>query len=206
MTRIEDLCHTQVSHKWLYHSDACAGSVLTSHDYTNAQKDWAVGATQALVNTVCVDHSWALNSSMVKPAPPLKPRLCLRTRRFERTKTCRSRDHHGTQSTPRNTIQAPADLFTIPAVPGRNAALDVCVASSNAAGRGDAAQAAFTVEKSQTYELKASSMVPWFGQQTVDHTEQSPEPCSTQQTSHRAATDNKYQQKPSSADGNTKFQ
>ena len=73
VTRIEDLCHSQVSHKWLYHSDACAGSVLTSHDYTNAQKDWAVGATQALANAVCVDHSWTLNSSMVKPAAPLKP-------------------------------------------------------------------------------------------------------------------------------------
>ena len=27
VTRIEDLCHTHVSHKWLYHLDACAGSV-----------------------------------------------------------------------------------------------------------------------------------------------------------------------------------
>ena len=39
VTRIEDLCHTQVSHKLLYHLDACAGSVLTPHDYiTNVQK------------------------------------------------------------------------------------------------------------------------------------------------------------------------
>ena len=39
MTRIEDLCHTHLSHKWLYHLDACAGSVLTPHDYiTNVQK------------------------------------------------------------------------------------------------------------------------------------------------------------------------
>ena len=31
--------HTHVSHKWLYHLDACAGSVLTPHDYiTNVQK------------------------------------------------------------------------------------------------------------------------------------------------------------------------
>ena len=36
-----------------------------------------------------------------------------------------------------------------------------------------------TGEKSQTYELKASSVVPWFGQQTVGHTQQSPEPYST---------------------------
>ena len=37
--RIEDLCHTHVSHKWLCHSHACAGSVLTPHDnITNVQK------------------------------------------------------------------------------------------------------------------------------------------------------------------------
>ena len=39
VTRVEDLCHVQVSHKWLYHLDACAGSVLTPHDYNaNVQK------------------------------------------------------------------------------------------------------------------------------------------------------------------------
>ena len=38
----------------------------------------------------------------------------------------------------------PADIFTTAAVPGRSAALDVCLASSTAgAARGDAAQAAF---------------------------------------------------------------
>ena len=39
MTRIEDLCHTHVSHKSLYHLDACVGSVRAPHDYiTNVQK------------------------------------------------------------------------------------------------------------------------------------------------------------------------
>ena len=39
VTGIEDLCHAQVSHKWLYHLDACAGSFLTPHDYiANVQK------------------------------------------------------------------------------------------------------------------------------------------------------------------------
>ena len=39
VTRIEDLCHTHVSHKWLYHLETGAGSVLTPHDYiTNVQK------------------------------------------------------------------------------------------------------------------------------------------------------------------------
>ena len=63
-----------------------------------------------------------------------------------------------------------------------------------------------TEEKSQTYGLKASSIVPWFGQQMASHTQQSPAFDSTQQTSHRAATDSKCQQKPSRADGNTKSQ
>ena len=32
-------CHAQVSHKWLYHLDACAGSVLTPYDrITHVQK------------------------------------------------------------------------------------------------------------------------------------------------------------------------
>ena len=39
VTRIEDLCHAQVSHKWLYHLDVRAGSVLTRHDFiTSSQK------------------------------------------------------------------------------------------------------------------------------------------------------------------------
>ena len=37
--RIEDLCHTHVSHKWLYLLETCAESVLTPHDcITNVQK------------------------------------------------------------------------------------------------------------------------------------------------------------------------
>ena len=39
-----------------------------------------------------------------------------------------------------------ADIFTTAAVPGRSVALDVCVASTNAAARGDAAQVAFDRE------------------------------------------------------------
>ena len=57
------------------------------------------------------------------------------------------------------------------------ACLDVCVAPSNA-DRGDAAQAAFdrTIshyrrEIPDLLEFKASSVAPWFGQQTVDHTQ-----------------------------------
>ena len=39
VTRTEGLCHSHVSPEWLYHLDACAGSVLTPHDcITNVQK------------------------------------------------------------------------------------------------------------------------------------------------------------------------
>ena len=39
VARMEDLCHTQVSHKCLHHLDACVGRVLTPHDYiTNVPK------------------------------------------------------------------------------------------------------------------------------------------------------------------------
>ena len=49
------------------------------------------------------------------------------------------RSHFGLRLKPR-----PADIFTTAAVPGRSAALDVCVPSSiAAAARGDDAQAAF---------------------------------------------------------------
>ena len=45
MSRIEDLCHTYVSHKWLYHFDACAGSVLAPRNFIiNAEKRLGNGA------------------------------------------------------------------------------------------------------------------------------------------------------------------
>ena len=76
VTRIEDLCHAQVSREWLYHLDACAGSVLTPHDHiTNVQKKrlgyWLWGVTGSVG---AAPLSWTLSWSMQKPAAPLKPR------------------------------------------------------------------------------------------------------------------------------------
>ena len=123
MTRIDDLCHTHVSHKWLYHLDAS----------TRAQ-------------CLCVDHSWTRNLSTEKACSTAEA----------------TRGHHacvhaslggqkladpGITTESRTLTEAQsssADLFTTAAVPGRSAALDVCVASSHeAAARGDAAQAAY---------------------------------------------------------------
>ena len=59
-----------------------------------------------------------------------------------------------------------------------------------------------TIEKKfQTCVPKGSCITPSFGQQTVDHTGQSHEPCSTQQTSRHATKGNTCQQRPSSTDG-----
>ena len=79
----------------------------------------------------------------------------------------------------------PADLFTTAAVPGRSAALDVCVASPNAtAARGDAAQAAFDRKlsncRNEIPDLRNQGIhcrpLVWTG----DHTLPSLKPCNTQ--------------------------
>ena len=47
-TRIQDLCHTHVTHKWLYHLDACAGSatsrngLATEHGQASVSADCVV--------------------------------------------------------------------------------------------------------------------------------------------------------------------
>ena len=75
ITRIEDLCHTHVSHKWLYHLDACVGGVLTPHDHiTNVQKKKSsIGAALARADVVYVDHSWTTSLGTVRSSAPLKP-------------------------------------------------------------------------------------------------------------------------------------
>ena len=99
----------------------------------------------ALANAVCVDHSRTLNSSTVKSAAPLKPTEGTMLAFTPFRENLRLADA-GITTEPRgltDTQSRPANLFTTAAVPGRSAALDVCVASSNAAAvRGDAAQAA----------------------------------------------------------------
>ena len=147
MTRIEDLCHTHVSHKWIYHLDACAGSVLSPHDFiTNIQKRLG-------------NRAWEGHGECRLCGSFLDPQL-------EHAETCSTaeatRGHYACvhavvcgmkladpniTTEPRGLTASqsrPADIFTTTAVPGRSAALDVCIASSNAAAaRGDAAQAAF---------------------------------------------------------------
>ena len=145
------------------------------------KRDSATGPTRALVNAVHVDHSWTLNSNMggLKLADP---RLTTEPRGLAEA---RSR---------------PADLFTSAAVPERSAALDVCVAQHRQLS---IVKSCTTDKKYQTFWLRASSIALWFGQRTVDNTQQSPEPCNTQQTT--AATVSKGQPNASITDGSTKF-
>ena len=138
VTRIVDLCHTHVSHEWLYHLDACAGSVLAPHDFVlNAQKRFA-------------NRSYAGEGGCRLCGTFLDPHL-------EHGETCSTaeatRGHSacvhamlgglkladpGVTTEPRGLTEATsraADLFTTAAVPGRSAAQDVCVASSGANSR-----------------------------------------------------------------------
>ena len=136
---------SHVSHNWLHHLDACAGSVLTPHHYiTNVQKRLASRVGLALANAGCVDHldSQLEHGETCSTAEATRGRYAYVHAVLAGLKladpgiTTEPRGHTETQS-------RSSDLFAT-AVPGRSAALDVCVASSNAAAaRRDAAQALF---------------------------------------------------------------
>ena len=112
--------------------------------HQRAEETWrqALGVCRAVsvLRLLFCTLSW----SMQKPAAPLKPRggtACVHI------VVCGMKlADPGTTTEPRGPTASqsrPADIFTATAVPGRSAALDVCVASSvAAAARGDAAQAA----------------------------------------------------------------
>ena len=147
LDRITELRHKEVTHKWLYHCDTKSGGVLTSIDFVaNVQK--RLGCRSYTGQALC--------------------RLCGRQldAHLEHSETCSTaeatRGHYAcvravveglkladpaVTTEPRgltSTTSRPADIFTTAAVPGRGAALDVCVASPNAAAAmGDAAEAAF---------------------------------------------------------------
>ena len=156
VTRIEDLCHMHVSHKWLYHLDACAGRVLTPHDHvTNVQKRLSNGVWTGFGQCRSygsfldpqLEHGETCSTAEATRGHcacvhPFLGGLKLADQGIDQGITTEPRGLTATQS-------RPADIFTIAAVPGRSAALDVCVASSNAAAaRGDAAQAAFDRRRS----------------------------------------------------------
>ena len=147
LERLKDLRHPEVSHKWIWHLDTRKGSVLPRCDYVvTVQKRLGARVHEG-------DMSCRLCGA------PLDPQL-------EHSECCATaeatRGHYAcvralvrglkladpaVTTEPRgltSTTSRPADILTNAAVPGRGAALDVCVASPNAsAAAGDAAAAAF---------------------------------------------------------------
>ena len=144
---MKDLRHPEMSHSWLWHLDATKGSVL-------AEADYIIGVQKRLGARVYEEAAECRLCGV-----PLDPKL----RHSELCSTAEAtRGHYacvralvsglrladpGVTTEPRgltDTMARPADIFTNAAVPGRGAALDVCIASpSAAAASGDAAAAAF---------------------------------------------------------------
>ena len=147
LDRLKELRHKEVSHQWLWHLDSTRGSVL-------AEQDYIIGVQKRLGANIYD----GVGTCRLCGAP-LDAQL-------EHSETCATaeatRGHYacvralvegfrladpGVTTEPRglaDTMARPADILTSAAVPGRGAALDVCVASPNAAGAlGDAAAAAF---------------------------------------------------------------
>ena len=137
----------EVSYRWLSHLDPINGAVLAAADFViNVQKRLdAASHASALFCRLCgtqldpqVEHSetcsvaeatkghYACVRALVSGLKLADPAVTTEPRGLA------------------SSTSRPADILTIAAVPGRSAALDVCVASPNAAAAtGDAAEAAF---------------------------------------------------------------
>ena len=128
--------------------DACAGSDLTPHDcVTNVQKrlgnrTWT-GFGQCRMCGSFLDPQIEHGEICSTAEASRGHYACVHAVLGE----LKLADDPGITTEPRGlteTESRPADLFPTAPVPGRSAALEVCVPSSNAAAaRGDAAQAAF---------------------------------------------------------------
>jgi hypothetical protein len=141
------LRHPEGSHRWLWHLNSSSGGVLTQCDYIlNVQK--RLGARILEAEVACSICGAGLDpnlehSEVCATAEATKGHYaCVRVL-VDGLKVADA----GVTTEPRgltSTQARPADILTNAAVPGRCAALDVCVASPNAAAaRGDAAEAAF---------------------------------------------------------------
>jgi hypothetical protein len=147
LERIKDLRHAEVSHKWLWHLDSSRGSVLPQCDYTVGVQR-RLGARIFERDVTCrlcgspLDAQLEHSECCATAEATRGHYTCVRAvvgglRLADPAVTTEPQGLTSTQS-------RPADILTIAAVPGRSAALDVCIASPNAAAAaGDAAQAAF---------------------------------------------------------------
>ena len=147
LQRFTEIRHKEVSHRWLSNLDPKSGSVLASADFTiNVQK--RIGCRSYAGSALCrvcgvpldayLEHSETCSTSEATRGHY----ACVRSlvNGFRLADPAVTTEPRGLTSR----TSRPADIFTTAAVPRRGAALDVCVASPNAAAAmGDAAAAAF---------------------------------------------------------------
>ena len=147
LERLKELRHPEVSHKWLWHLDASDGAVLTQADYVaNVQKRLGArilgGVMQCRLCGAPLDLQLEHAEVCATAEATRGHYACVRAivqglRLADPAVTTEPRGLSSTQA-------RPADILTVAAVPGRSAALDVCIASPNAAAaQGDAAEAEF---------------------------------------------------------------
>jgi len=147
LDRLRELRHPEVSHAWLWHLNAYEGAVLTEADYiVNIQKRLGARVQEAEVRCrlcgVCLDP-FMEHCEVCALGEATKGHYAVVRAVVDGIKLADAAVT--TEPAGLSSTQArPADIFTNAAVPGRSAALDVCIASPNAAGAaGDAAEAAF---------------------------------------------------------------
>jgi len=150
LARLNELRHPEVSHSWLWHLDRATGSVLSEEDYVlNVQKRVGAVILETQEDTpqcrLCEGHMdpQAEHCETCSIGEATKGHYaCVRAmvaglRLADPTVTTEPQGLSASQA-------RPADILTNAAVPGRSAALDLCVASPLAAAAGgDAAEAAF---------------------------------------------------------------
>ena len=174
--RPEDVCHTHVSQKWLYHLDVCKQCPNTGRYHQRAEK---IGQSEPhrhrrmpSVWIILRRSARARRKPAALPKPP-RGALCMRSRRLRKTKTRGPRNHHGIQRTHRNTIQT-GSYFHYRCCPrtqcGSGRVWHLSIQQQQPEETQRKLPLIATGEKSQTYELKASCIVLWFGQQMVGPT------------------------------------
>ena len=147
LDRLRELRHPEVSHMWLWHLNSREGSVLTEPDYVaNIQKRLGAKLREGcdLCHLCGAPLDAQLEHSELCPIAEATRGhyACVRSlvAGFRLADPNVTTEPAGLTST----LDRPADILTTAAVPGRSAAIDVCVASRNTSvAAGDAAAAAF---------------------------------------------------------------
>ena len=146
--RLRELRHPEVAHSWLWHLDTRRGGVLAQSDFILCvQKRLGARMLEAsgIECSICGSmlDPWLHHSETCAHAEATRGHYAAVRAIVDGIKAA----DPGVTTEPRGLTASqarPADIFTNAAVPGRRAALDVCVASPQAAAAGaDAADAAF---------------------------------------------------------------